>query len=146
MPIPEDKKHVPWLVDIHQIPVVTTAQEVGEPTPEGVHRDENEFVWIHLIKRKNLKGGINSIYANETELLKRCTLKKNMDAIVLWDPKVMHGVSDIFPKDDAKVGYRDVLLVGFTLCPHLQPPTGKKQVDYEMLMASFVDGFVPMGV
>ncbi len=120
----------------HQIRTVATAVESGEPTPEGIHHDENDFVWIHLIKRKNITGGASGIYSNDQKLLASCTLHKNMDSIVFWDPKVMHGVTSMHPKDLTKNAIRDVLLICFTHCPGLQPPTGNPVLDYKEIKAS----------
>jgi len=135
LPVSQKAKSDPWMLDIHQMRIIATAVESGEPTPEGIHHDENDFGWIHLIKRKNVAGGINSIYSNNQKLLETCTLYKNMDSIVLWDPKVMHGVSSIHPKDTTKNAIRDVLLIGFTHCPSLQPPTGDPVLDYKEIKA-----------
>ncbi len=114
LPVSQKEKCEPWMVDIHQIRTVATAVENGEPTPEGIHHDENDFVWIHLIKRKNITGGDSGIYSNDQKLLASCILQKNMDSIVLWDPKVMHGVTSMHPKDRAKNAIRGVMeLSGF---------------------------------
>ena len=136
LPVSQTEKSDPWMVDIHQIRTVATAVESGEPTPEGIHHDENDFVWTHLIKRKNIIGGASGIYSNDQKLLTSCTLHKNMDSIVLWDPKVMHGVTSMRPKDPTKNAIRDVLLICFTHCPGLQPPTGNPVLDYKEIKAS----------
>ncbi len=135
LPVSQKAKSKPWVVDIHQIRIVATTAECGEPTPEGIHHDDNDFGWIHLIKRKNITGGINSIYSNDRKLLEECTLYKNMDSIVLWDPKVMHGVTSIHSKNMTKTAFRDVLLIGFTYCPNLLPPTGNPVLDYQEIKA-----------
>ena len=136
LPVSQKAKSDPWMVDIHQIRTVATTVESGEPTPEGMHHDENDFVWIHLINRKNVTGGINGIYSNDRKPIGSCTLDKNMDSIVLWDPKVMHVVTSIHPKDPTKNAIRDVLLIGFTHCPGLQPPTGNPVLDYKEIKAN----------
>jgi len=136
LPVSQNDKCDPWMVDIHQIRTIATAVESGEPTPEGIHHDENDFVWSHLINRKNVIGGISSIYSNNRQLLTSSTLDKNMDSIVLWDPKVMHGVSSMRPKDTSKNAIRDVLLICFTHCPGLQPPTGNSVLDYKEIKAN----------
>ena len=136
LPVSQKEKCEPWMVDIHQIRTVATAVENGEPTPEGIHHDENDFVWTHLIKRKNIIGGTSGIYSNDQKLLTSCTLHKNMDSIVLWDPKVMHGVTSMRPKDPTKNAIRYVLLICFTHCPGLQPPTGNPVLDYKEIKAS----------
>ncbi len=136
LPVSQKAKSEPWMVDIHQIQIVATGVESGEPTPEGIHHDENDFVWIHLINRENVTGGINGIYSNEKKPLESCTLNKNMDSIVLWDPKVMHGVTSMHPKDPTKNAIRDVLLICFTHCPGLQLPTGNPVLDYKEIKAN----------
>ena len=65
LPVSQKAKSEPWMVDIHQIRTVATTVESGEPTPEGIHHDENDFVWSHLINRENVNGAISSIYTNE---------------------------------------------------------------------------------
>jgi len=136
LPVSQKEKCEPWLVDIHQIRTVATVVESGEPTPEGIHHDENDFVWIHLIKRKNITGGSSSIYSNDQKLLASCILHKNMDSMVLWDPKVMHGVTSVHPKDPTKNAIRDVLLICFTHRPGLQVPTGNSILDYKEIKAN----------
>jgi len=136
LPIKDQKKVQPWIVDIHQVRIVTTETENGEPTPEGVHQDDNDFVCIHLIKRKNVIGGINGIYSKNRELLDSCTLTNNLDTVFLWDPNVMHGVSSIYPEKLKNIAFRDVLLIGFTYTPNLQPPTGNTLLDYKEIKAN----------
>jgi hypothetical protein len=136
LPVPQKEKSDSWMVDIHQIRTIATAIESGEPTPEGIHHDENDFIWIHLINRENVKGGVSGIYSNDQKLIANYSLNKNMDSIVLWDPKVMHGVTSIHPKDPTKNAIRDVLLICFTHCPGLQPPTGNPVSDYKEIKAN----------
>ena len=131
LPVSKEDKSNSWMVDIHQIRTVATAVESGEVTPEGIHHDENDFVWIHLINRENVTGGVNGIYNNEQKPLESCTLSKNMDSIVFWDPKVMHAVTSMHPKDHTRNAIRDVVLICFTHCPGLKPPTGNPVLDYK---------------
>ena len=142
LPMNEQKKSEPWLLDIHQVRIVTTEEESGEPTPEGIHHDENDFVSIHLINRENIKGGINGIYDNNRELLEDCTLTNNLDSIILWDPKVMHGVTAIYPINTENIAFRDVLLIGFTHAPKLQIPTGNTLLDYKEIKESINPPFL----
>jgi hypothetical protein len=131
LPVESHKKSAPWLLDIHQIRIITTEAESGEPTPEGIHHDENDFVSIHLIQRENVIGGLNTIHYNDTTLLASYTLTENMDSIILCDPKVMHGVTAIHPKNTNKIAFRDALLIGFSHTPKLQLPTGNTDIDYQ---------------
>ncbi len=122
LPLEEDRRDGPWKVESHQLRVTTKADEIGEPTPEGVHQDGVDFVFIYLIKRNNIKGGESIINDTAGNCLYRCTLENPFDAIVVWDPKVFHGATSIVPENIAETGFRDILLIGFTYQPELTPP------------------------
>ena len=113
-----------WEIDVHQFRVVASQNEQGEPTPEGIHHDGDDFNCIHLIGRYNVAGGVNSIYDNSCNLLASYTLDRPMDSIIVWDPYVMHGVSPIHPKDPNKPAIRDVLVLGYNYRPELKRPKG----------------------
>jgi len=121
LPIEPDRLSHPWLVDVHQIRITTTAEEQGEPAPEGPHRDGEEFGVIQLVQRQNVIGGITTVYPGE-EPLSSYTLREPMDTLLLWDPHVMHGVSPIHPLDPAEPGIRDTLLIGYDPAPLLERP------------------------
>lgn len=107
----------PWEVDVHQFRIISADGEEGEPTPEGIHHDDDDFNAIYLVRRQNVRGGINSVYDNQQKLLANHTLHQPMDSILLWDPHVMHGVSPISPIDLSEQGIRDVLVIGFNYNP-----------------------------
>lgn len=121
LPIEPDKLVHPWLVDVHQIRITATAEEQGEPAPEGPHHDGEEFGVIQLVRRRNVTGGINTVYSAEEQQLS-CTLREPMDTLMLWDPHVTHGVSPIRPLDPAEPGIRDTLLIGYDPRPLLGRP------------------------
>ncbi len=122
LPIERDRLAHPWLVDIHQIRITATATDQGEPTPEGPHHDGEEFGVIQLIQRRNVAGGISTVYTNEGEPLSSCTLREPMDTLILWDPHVQHGVSPITPVDPDEPAIRDTLLIGYDPRPQLERP------------------------
>jgi hypothetical protein len=121
LPIEPDRLSHPWLVDVHQIRITATVKEQGEPAPEGPHHDGEEFGVIQLVQRQNVAGGITTVYSGE-EPLSSCTLREPMDTLLLWDPRVMHGVSPISPLDPAEPGIRDTLLIGYDPAPLLERP------------------------
>ncbi len=123
LPVKREKSYKPWKVDVHQIRIVTTPDEEGKPTPEGIHRDGEDFVCIHLIKRENVIGGVNTIYDDYKNPLESKTLQQPLDSIILCEPMVMHGVSPIRPKNLDKKAFRDVLLIGYSYDPKLKRPT-----------------------
>jgi hypothetical protein len=123
LPLKADQLSGSWKVQAHQMRVVTNNHETGKPTPEGMHRDEVDFVFIYMIKRNNITGGESIIHDNDGKLLYTYLLSEPLDAIVVWDPKVLHGAIPILPENSQQGGFRDVLLIGFTYQPDLKPPT-----------------------
>ena len=121
-PVSEEMTQKPWKLDVHQIRIVATSDEAGEPTPEGIHHDENEFVCMHLIKRHNIDDGVNTIYDNSSKPLESFTLTDPMDSLIVWDPHVMHGVSSVRPHNSDEKAFRDMLLIGYSYEPDLQRP------------------------
>ncbi len=122
LPVSIKKAQQPWKLDVHQVRIVATPEEAGEPTPEGIHHDENDFVCMHLANRKNAAGGVNTVYDNNRTPMESCTLHQPMDSIIVWDPHVMHGVSPIHPQNLSEPANRDVLLIGYSYDPNLKRP------------------------
>ncbi|NOX92077.1 MAG: 2OG-Fe dioxygenase family protein [Gammaproteobacteria bacterium] len=122
LPVSPKKARQPWKLDVHQIRVMGTPDVAGLPTPEGIHHDENDFVCMHLISRKNAVGGVSTIYDNDRNPLESCTLSQSMDSMIVWDPQVMHGVSPILPENPGKQAIRDTLLIGYSHEPDLERP------------------------
>ncbi|MCH8275265.1 MAG: 2OG-Fe dioxygenase family protein [Armatimonadetes bacterium] len=122
LPVERSMACHPWKVDVHQIRIVASPEEKGEPTPEGIHRDGEDFVCIHMIRSENVVGGVSTVYDNDRNPLVSCTLRHPMDAMLLWDQYVLHGVTPIAPKSPDKVAFRDVLLIGYVPCPDLKRP------------------------
>ncbi len=109
-----------WEIDIHQFRIVASPDEQGEPTPEGIHHDGDDFNVIHLVSRKNATGGVSTIYDNDRKKLASCTLQQPMDSIMVWDPYVMHGVTPIQPDNPHVPAIRDVIVIGYNFRPGLK--------------------------
>ncbi len=121
-PMSEKMANNTWKVDVHQIRIVATADEAGEPTPEGIHHDENEFGAMHLIGRHNVIGGVSTIYDNDQTPRETLTLNDPMDSLIIWDPHVMHSVSALLPDNSDEKAFRDILLIGYSYEPDLKRP------------------------
>ncbi|MBL4660410.1 MAG: 2OG-Fe dioxygenase family protein [Alcanivoracaceae bacterium] len=121
-PVDSSMKCLPWEIDVHQFRIMASENEQGQPTPEGIHHDGDDFNCIHLIGRQNAKGGVNTVYDNDRNKLKSCTLLQPMDSIIVWDPHVMHGVSPIMPENPSESAIRDVLVIGYNYRPDLKRP------------------------
>lgn len=104
---------VRWHLEVHQFRIEARADEAGEPTPEGVHRDGVDYVLVLLIDRSNIESGTTTIHAADGHLLGSFTLVHPLDAALVDDARVFHGVTAVTPKDPALPAHRDVLVVTF---------------------------------
>lgn len=102
-----------WHVEVHQFRIEARADEAGEPTPEGVHRDGVDYVLVLLIDRTNVESGTTTIHAADGRLLGSFTLTHPFDAALVDDARVFHGVTAVTPVDPALPAHRDVLVVTF---------------------------------
>ncbi|TPG48731.1 hypothetical protein EAH75_09880 [Rhodanobacter glycinis] len=106
-----------WHVEVHQFRIEARADEAGEPTPEGVHRDGVDYVLVLLIDRENIESGTTTIHAHDGSLLGSFTLTHALDAALVDDARVFHGVTSVKPLDPARPAHRDVLVVTFKAAP-----------------------------
>ena len=52
----------PTEIGVHQIRILASPQQLGDPAPEGVHRDGVDLVGIVCIQREQLEGGETHLY------------------------------------------------------------------------------------
>jgi hypothetical protein len=102
-----------WHVEVHQFRIEARADEAGEPTPEGVHRDGVDYVLVLLIDRENIERGTTTIHAADRREVGQFTLTHPLDAALVDDHRVFHGVTAVTPLDPAQAAHRDVLVVTF---------------------------------
>jgi hypothetical protein len=100
-----------WHIEAHQFRIEARAEERGQPTPEGVHRDGVDYVLVLLVDRQNVESGTTTVHALNGEPLGAFTLTTPLDAALLDDSRVAHGVTPIAPLDVTRPAYRDVLVV-----------------------------------
>jgi hypothetical protein len=103
-----------WKIDVHAIRIVARSGEAGNPAPEGIHRDGQDFVAMVLIARSpDAEGGESRIYAQDRRCLWKHTLRHPLEAIVVDDRRVLHGVSLVKPGGEASSVSRDMLFLNF---------------------------------
>ena len=100
-----------WFVEAHQFRIEAAAGAPGFPTPEGVHHDGVDVVLIAMVARRNLEGGETLVADADGAELARFTLLDRLDAALLDDRRVRHGVSPVRPADPALPSCRDVLVL-----------------------------------
>jgi len=103
-----------WRVEVHQFRIEARPGEAGQPTPEGLHRDGVDFVLVLLVRRRNIASGTTSIHGREGEPLGAFTLTEPLDAALLDDSRVAHGVTAVHAIDPTMPAYRDVLVATFS--------------------------------
>jgi hypothetical protein len=104
-----------WHVEVHQFRIEARSDAPGHPTPEGVHRDGVDFVLVLLIGRDNIVSGTTTVYTAAGDPLGSFTLTDALDAALVDDNRVAHGVTAVMPLDRSRPGHRDVLVVTFRL-------------------------------
>jgi hypothetical protein len=102
-----------WKIEVHQFRIEALPGSEGLPTPEGMHRDGVDFVLVLLVNRANIASGTTSIHAPGGRELGRFTLTHPLDAALVDDSRVAHGVTPVKAIDPAQAAYRDVLVVTF---------------------------------
>ncbi len=102
-----------WHVEMHQFRIEARPGEAGQPTPEGLHRDGVDWVLVLLVRRENVASGETSIHDLQRRLVGSFTLTKPMEAALVDDGRVYHGVTAIEPIDPGRPAYRDVLVATF---------------------------------
>ncbi|HEY2395706.1 MAG TPA: 2OG-Fe dioxygenase family protein [Rudaea sp.] len=102
-----------WRIEVHQFRIEARPDEPGQPTPEGVHRDGVDYVLVLMVKRTNIAQGMTTIHARDGNLLGSFTLAEPLDAALVDDARVHHGVTAVEPLDAIRPAHRDVLVVTF---------------------------------
>ena len=113
-----------WHVEAHQFRIEATLGEKGQPTPEGVHRDGVDYVLVLLVDRQNIASGTTTVHRLNGEALGSFTLAVPLDAALLDDSRVAHGVTPIEPAESGAPAYRDVLVVTWRDILAVHPDAG----------------------
>jgi hypothetical protein len=102
-----------WRLEVHQFRIEASTSEHGRPTPEGLHRDGVDYVLVLLVDRRNIASGVTGIHSLAGTPLGSFTLADALDAAIVDDRRVAHGVTPVEPIDPAEPAHRDVLVVTF---------------------------------
>ncbi|MFF8923416.1 2OG-Fe dioxygenase family protein [Streptomyces koyangensis] len=103
-----------WNIKVTPVRTTATKDQVGEPTPEGRHRDGVTFITSLMIGRSNVTGGESAVYTEDGELLVTTTLSEPGDILLGDDRRTLHAVTAVRPEDGGEPGHRDVLVMAFT--------------------------------
>ncbi len=109
----EVRSDEPWKIEMHQFRIEPGERTPGKPTPEGMHRDGVEWVFVGLVARAGVAGGVTTVGDNAGRPLGSFTLLEPLDAVFLDDTRVRHGVTPIEVLEPGQAAYRDVLVLTF---------------------------------
>jgi hypothetical protein len=70
-----------WHVELHQFRIEAHAGQIGQPTPEGLHRDGVDWVLVMLVNRKNVERGVTTIYGLDHSHLGDFTLTDPLNGL-----------------------------------------------------------------
>jgi len=103
-----------WHIECHQFRIEARGDAAGQPTPEGVHRDGVDWVLVLLVSRVNIASGTTTVHdVRDDRALGSFTLSRPLDAALVDDNRVKHGVTAVQPLDASRPAWRDVLVVTF---------------------------------
>lgn len=105
-----------WYIEVHQFRIETSLA-AASPTPEGVHRDGVNFVFMMMVDRRDVSGGATFLYDRRGILLRQHTMTHAMESAFINDEHIYHGVSSITPAATGTYGYRDMLVITFRKFP-----------------------------
>ena len=110
---PVDPAGAAWAIEMHQFRIEPSPHEPGKPTPEGMHRDGVNWVFVGLIARTGVGGGVTGIGDASGNSLGSFMLSDPLDAVFLDDHRVRHGVTPIAILAPGRPSHRDVLVLTF---------------------------------
>jgi hypothetical protein len=97
---------------MHQFRIEANTSHPGYPTPEGIHRDGVSWVFVMLVNRQNVSGGVTKVYSHRVPL-STTTLEQPLDAIFLDDERVLHAVTPVYAQDPDLRAFRDIFVLTF---------------------------------
>lgn len=98
-----------WEVGLHCVRIQATPEQQGQPAPEGIHRDSEDFTVQHVLARHNVEGGVFTAYDEQHQPVFHWLQTEPWDTI-FFRGDLWHGVT---PVTSPSAGYRDILLVDF---------------------------------
>ena len=105
-------------IAVHQIRTTTSAQQIGQPAPEGIHRDGVDLVGIFCVNRDRIEGGITSLYRSKNDNPVLSKILNSGEFLIFNDNQFFHYTSPITALPSQQ-GVRDVFVL---TSPGLLPP------------------------
>lgn len=100
-------------IQVHHVRYAASVNRPARNSPPGYHKDGEPFISVHLLARRCVRGGANSLTDNEGRELTRFTLRAPGDCYLIDDGAVWHIVEEMTVSPGAVVGTRDILLMDY---------------------------------
>jgi hypothetical protein len=105
-------------IGVHQIRTTASSEKLGNPAPEGIHRDGVDLVGIFSVDRNNIGGGETHLYKTKEESPVFSKILNPGEFLVFKDEQYFHYTSPVNTITQ-EIGTRDVFVL---TCPGLFPP------------------------
>lgn len=99
-------------VGVHQIRI-TADQQIGNPAPEGIHRDGVDVIGIFCVNRNQIEGGETHLYRSHDRSLAFSKILDPGEFLIVNDQKFFHFTTPIQAASTG-LGVRDVFVL---TCP-----------------------------
>ncbi len=106
-------------VGVHQIRTVASEGEIGQPAPEGIHRDGVDLVGIFCINRERIEGGETHLYKSKDSKPILSKILNPGELLVFNDHQFFHFTAVVRAISSQEKGIRDVFVL---TSPGLLPP------------------------
>ena len=107
------KLHPEAEIGVHQIRTICSPDNLGNPAPEGIHRDGTDFIGIFSVDRENIQGGETHLYTSKKGKSVFSKVINPGELLLVNDHDFFHFTTPIKPQTDAQ-GSRDVFVLA---CP-----------------------------
>jgi hypothetical protein len=105
-------------IAVHQIRTTASSQKLGNPAPEGIHRDGVDLVGIFSVDRSGIDGGETHLYKTKADAPAFSKILNPGEFLVFRDDQYFHFTSPV-QAVATEQGTRDVFVL---TCPGLFPP------------------------
>ncbi|BAY19499.1 hypothetical protein NIES21_53620 [Anabaenopsis circularis NIES-21] len=104
------KLHPEAEIGVHQIRTICSAENMGNPAPEGIHQDGTDFIGIFSVARENIQGGETHLYTAKKEKPVFSKVLNSGELLLVNDHEFFHFTTPIKPQTDG-LGIRDVFVL-----------------------------------
>ncbi|MEH2005775.1 2OG-Fe dioxygenase family protein [Nostoc sp.] len=104
------KLHPEAEIGVHQIRIICSPDNSGNPAPEGIHQDGTDFIGIFSVDRNNIEGGETHLYTAKKEKPVFSKVLNPGELLLVNDHDFFHFTTPIKPQTDAQ-GSRDVFVL-----------------------------------